>query len=731
MTLRFFSPDPDADEYGYGWFEDDYGESTYGFDPDLARSLDVKPSRIDEANAAIEDRAAQVRQVEQAPVEQAPLETFARPPPGATAPGAPPAAPPAPPEPDPAPASAPTPEPEPEEPEPSGWTVEIGDARLATVNNNPGNLRYAGQAGAEQGEGGFARFGSPAAGMSALVRQVGLDRDRGDTVATFVSGYAPGGVDGNNPEKYARDLAGILGVSIDTPLAELDPNEVAKGVARIESGTTASLGQVGPQQLATGEGLPPMGPPGAPPAAMAQGLPPEAVQMGGMAAPPGMSLGSVTLQGVDEDPAVTEARMGAVANAYDQQQQALARAASERMAAEIEKARLQQEDAIERSRVAQERLAYQQAAQQATEREIDQLVTRPLQQVDPARVFRQMSFGRALSLALGSFLGGASGRFDPVRAIDTMVERDIKAQMENIRLGEDQAKSRLSVNTRRLGSLEQGIAMTKAEIREAATKHLQALQLGRDAQTLGAARDQALADNELKKQQEIGKIFDSRLTKKVSQFVPTPRPTPVIPASPIGVEEPPEIKRARVQQFQMLKPNEQKALLEPIGKAVQGTAMAERGLKELFDLHGVVERGGQLYVERDGKAVPLSQAELNDETIGDVGVFGGNLNPANFTVTDEGLQRRQRLNAAWTELQKSVRSEMPTEPPREFDELVRQAAKPRWDSQIPAALQSAYDALRERRRLIESTSDPNAWAYYQWRNPPQGGVRARTLQDAR
>lgn len=711
MTLRYYRPDDEADEFGYGWFVDDYGEETYGWDPELARSLEVQPSNTQTANAVIEERSAQTRAI-----EQAPLETFMAPPPGATAPGAPPAAPvtETPLAPD-AVSATPAPLGRAESVPAPGWTVEIGNARLAKANNNPGNLRFAGQAGAEDGEKGFARFASPAAGMEALVRQVGLDAGRGDTVATFVAGYAPGGVDGNNPEQYTRDLAGILGVSPDTPLSELDLNEVARGVARIESGTTASLGAQeppSPEQLATGEGLAPMGPPGAPPAAMAQSLPPgaQAQQIG---APPGMSLGAVTMQGVDEDPAVTAERAGALASAYDQQQRAIAAAAAEQMAAAFDKARLQQEDAAERTRVLLERQAHQQASIQATEREVDELVHRPLQTVDPARVFREMSFGRALALALGSFIGGASGKFDAVGAIDKMVDRDIKAQLENIRLGEEQARSRLAVNTRRLGSLEQGIAMTRAEMRQAAGDYLQSLQLGRDAATLGGARDQALADNEVKKQQEIAKIYEARLTRKTSQFVPTPRPTPVIPATPVGTVESPEVKRARVGQFQQLAPPQQRALLEPIEKGKAGVDLAKRGLQTLMREYGIVERGGQLYL-RDGNT-PLAQASIDSDVVG----------PwlANWSITGDAKARKQRELSGWTDLKKGALAELPREPPNSFQEQILAATQPERDAQIPAAIQSAWDMVREKERLLESMSDPNAWAYLQWRNPPPAGVR--------
>lgn len=120
---------------------------------------------------------------------------------------------------------------------PNGQQLSIGDpnARLAQVNNNPGNLRFAGQNGASQGEGGFARFPSLEAGFEALVRQIQLDTRRGDTIETFVQDYAPSSE--NNTPKYIQDLSNLLGVPSTTPLSSIDPTKVARAVARLESGT--------------------------------------------------------------------------------------------------------------------------------------------------------------------------------------------------------------------------------------------------------------------------------------------------------------------------------------------------------------------------------------------------------------------------------------------------------------------------------------------------------------
>jgi len=115
-------------------------------------------------------------------------------------------------------------------------TVSIpSSSRLAKVNNNPGNLRYAGQAGATQGEGGFAKFKTPEAGIQALHDQIALDASRGLTLAQFISKYAPPSE--NDTAKYIQDIITATGASPATLLKNIDITNLTKAVALKESST--------------------------------------------------------------------------------------------------------------------------------------------------------------------------------------------------------------------------------------------------------------------------------------------------------------------------------------------------------------------------------------------------------------------------------------------------------------------------------------------------------------
>lgn len=109
-------------------------------------------------------------------------------------------------------------------------------SHLAYVNNNPGNLRFAGQAGASQGYGGFAKFASPQEGYQALHQQIALDASRGLTLQQFVYKYAPPSE--NNSSQYLQQISQMTGASPNTPLSGIDREKLAQAFAKKESSTS-------------------------------------------------------------------------------------------------------------------------------------------------------------------------------------------------------------------------------------------------------------------------------------------------------------------------------------------------------------------------------------------------------------------------------------------------------------------------------------------------------------
>ncbi|MCU5775127.1 hypothetical protein N5923_23285 [Erwiniaceae bacterium BAC15a-03b] len=126
-------------------------------------------------------------------------------------------------------------------------------------NNNPGNLNYAGQAGATK-EGGnngrFAVFQTMQDGVAALHRQLKLYFNRGiDTIEEVVNKYAPAS-DNNNVESYIRQLVGATGKGANEQLSADDNDTIfklIKGIINHENGKNADgSGYVADQDILSG-----------------------------------------------------------------------------------------------------------------------------------------------------------------------------------------------------------------------------------------------------------------------------------------------------------------------------------------------------------------------------------------------------------------------------------------------------------------------------------------------
>jgi hypothetical protein len=109
----------------------------------------------------------------------------------------------------------------------------------AERNFNPGNLNYAGQAGASLEAGSnarFAKFKSEEEGIAALVRQLRLYQQRGiDTIGEIVKKYAPPSE--NDTQAYVANMARWTGLSADEKLNFNDTETVRRmveGISRKE-----------------------------------------------------------------------------------------------------------------------------------------------------------------------------------------------------------------------------------------------------------------------------------------------------------------------------------------------------------------------------------------------------------------------------------------------------------------------------------------------------------------
>ncbi len=82
--------------------------------------------------------------------------------------------------------------------------------------NNPGDLKFAGQAGATKDTTGFAKFKTPQAGIVALYRQILAHTARGLTLRQMITAWAPPSE--NDTENYIRETARRAGIDPDVKL---------------------------------------------------------------------------------------------------------------------------------------------------------------------------------------------------------------------------------------------------------------------------------------------------------------------------------------------------------------------------------------------------------------------------------------------------------------------------------------------------------------------------------
>ena len=116
-------------------------------------------------------------------------------------------------------------------------------------NNNPGNLRtgdvetaqryYGEDAVTGVDKGGFAQFGTKGDGINALFQQIKIDTNRGLTAGQLIDKFTPASDDPSGNKAAKINIPKFLGVSLDTPLADINPRELALAITRQEGGNEA------------------------------------------------------------------------------------------------------------------------------------------------------------------------------------------------------------------------------------------------------------------------------------------------------------------------------------------------------------------------------------------------------------------------------------------------------------------------------------------------------------
>ncbi len=140
-----------------------------------------------------------------------------------------------------------------------------GNAPLSVRNNNPGNLKYAGQPGATPDARGFAVFQSPEAGAAAAERQLQIYMTQGaitpqgtrtpplNTIRAIIGSWSPRSDPGNAPgstDNYINFVAQKLGISPDQPVTPDMASRILQAMAPFEAGQGGQYTAPAPQTAA-------------------------------------------------------------------------------------------------------------------------------------------------------------------------------------------------------------------------------------------------------------------------------------------------------------------------------------------------------------------------------------------------------------------------------------------------------------------------------------------------
>ena len=111
---------------------------------------------------------------------------------------------------------------------PAASASTLTAAQRKAARNNPGDLRFAGQAGATN-EGGFASFKTLAEGIQASNRQLDLFAKRGiNTIDAIISKWAPPSE--NNTPAYKAYISKFVGKGVNEELSPTDRQKLLQGI---------------------------------------------------------------------------------------------------------------------------------------------------------------------------------------------------------------------------------------------------------------------------------------------------------------------------------------------------------------------------------------------------------------------------------------------------------------------------------------------------------------------
>lgn len=582
--------------------------------------------------------------------------------------------------------TAPSAEPAPPKPQERTSAINIPKvSRIAYVHNNPGNLKYVGQAGAHQGEpaedgGHWAAFETPEDGIAALNRQVQLDAARGMTAREFVTKYAP--PSSNDTDTYIQQASQALGVSPDTKLSAIDPLKVTAFVAQKESGTEIDGASLPPQTLQERGSLPSAGMPGS-----FNGMPPAMAEV----------------RGTPMSPEQIQERQRGM---YDQTMAQVAgvqNAAAERQRGRDEALAVVKANHDDFMANQQRQLEAASKAKLEAEQNVKSAMAT---QLDPGRVIKNMSTGQMVLGALSLITTTLGNAMAIRRGMKTVSATDWieKAISDDIEQQKDDKKSRVAYWSNVFRDSDMGLKAARAEMYNAAGQFaaFQAQQKAGNADIQGQMMQDS-ANLIAKGQAEVQGLVDKESERVSIKYAPpkagsgpgalgAPAQGVMPKIARVGVEDRDEETRAALADaYNPDKPSD-RGQMTALTREMQEVSKLEKTLNGLQQWYGVG----------------------TDKESYDTNATGPWWNPGDWVGDDE---RDRQLRDLWSSVELDTRAGWKTEPNGEAVQIRLSGVNmPKRDDEAPTKLKELEAEIARRKEAIMSGTNAPVRAAWKYQN---------------
>ena len=453
---------------------------------------------------------------------------------------------------------------------------------------------------------------------------------------------------------------------------------------------------------------------------------------------PGMQAAQVTSRGLPLSPEQLRERQQQTYDSTMQQMAMVQHGAEQRVAGRDEA--MAQVDA-EHQRMLKDTAFKQQyfnAVKGVARQKVDEEFRKPMEKVDPLKVIKDMDAGdwvlggiAILLSGLGSgFRTAAGGQPGPNAAIQAMnraIDQSIAAQKDAIQRGERLSNNRVAHWTTVFNDAQSGQQAAEAEAKIATARRIDMqTKLGLESADITA---QAMgASQQLMQQgQQLAQAIEDREAERLSVVYQPPKPVPVPPVGPVPVatmsdgkrvdpiEQSPELRDRLVADFMQMSPEHRAKQLGDFQSDMANVSELKRSRDRLRKLYEIEPNEKGAYPPDQWFGGPDYSSTAT----------GTGLSPANWGVFSN--ERDRELEKAWGAIKLATRMGWKTEPNNKAaQDLFEGLDTPARDTDVPVTMEELDRKIDLLEQRIKGGALPQVRAFYYSQNASAPNVRPVT-----